>query len=339
MRLDLGRLDLGRFSLTRFGPGRLDRRKLTRTIAVLAIALAAGHLVQTMALRQQPAPAKVAELPKPVQVVQLAASVDHIAEPAPPLAPTPAALLPPVALSVTPPLPQAATQPAVPDAPPQVVADPCPVTLDLLADPGAMIGLLLLAPCRPGERIVITHAGLAVTETTTATGSVFMALPALQTEALVQARFADGSTVTGTVNVPDLAALRRFGVQWQGDDAFQVYGQEAGGTVSASRPGLAPQGESPASDGFLSLLGDADADAPLLAEIYTYPAHASAGVVIEAAVTPSTCGREILGETLSSVGGAVTVTDLTLAMPDCDAVGDFLLLNNLAPDPTLTAAN
>jgi len=80
-------------------------------------------------------------------------------------------------------------------------------------------------------------------------------------------------------------------------------------------------------------------DMPLLAEVYTYPAMGSADVVIEAAVTAQTCGRELLGETLLSEAGRVTVTDLTLAMPDCDAVGDFLVLNNLVPDLTLVAAN
>ncbi len=54
--------------------------------------------------------------------------------------------------------------------------------------------------------------------------------------------------------------------------------------------------------------------------------------MVEAAVTDLTCGRELLGETLTSVGGAVMVNDLTVAMPDCDATGDILVLKNLVPD-------
>ena len=56
-------------------------------------------------------------------------------------------------------------------------------------------------------------------------------------------------------------------------------------------------------------------------------------------MTESTCGRELLGETLSSVAGKVQVTDLTVAMPECDAVGDYLVLKNLVPDLNIASAN
>jgi len=168
---------------------------------------------------------------------------------------------------------------------------------------------------------------------------VFMAIPALESDARVIVRFPDGFEVASGVAVPDLAGLRRFGVQWQGNDAFQVFGYNGTDTISAANPGLPPLGDLPMANAFLTRLGDAAADAPLLAEIYTFPTAGNPDVVVEAAITPATCGREILGETLASAGGAVTVTDLTLAMPDCDAVGDFLVLNNLAPDLTLAAAN
>mgnify|MGYP006147623581 CR=1 FL=1 len=59
--------------------------------------------------------------------------------------------------------------------------------------------------------------------------------------------------------------------------------------------------------------------------------------VVEAAVTEATCGRELLGETLTSRGGAVEVAELTLAMPDCAAAGDILVLKNLVPEMTLAA--
>ena len=317
------RLDLGRF----------DKRKLTRVVAIVAVALAAGHLVQTMAARKAPAQtAEPRDLPRPVQVVQLAATNDPVVE-----LPAPKAPLPAAALIVPPPLPPVLPQRSAIPAP--VAVDPCPVTLDLMADPGAMIGLTLVAPCHPGERVVLRHAGLAVTEQTTATGSLFLSLPALAMTGDVEVRFADGSEVSGAVSVPDLASTRRFGVQWQGDDAFQVYGYEAEGTISADNPGIAPVIDLPLSGGFLTRLGDASVTSPLLAEIYTYPGLESAEVVVEAAVTPVTCGREILGETLASAAGSVEVTDLSLAMPECDAVGDFLVLKNLAPDQTVAAAD
>ena len=42
---------------------------------------------------------------------------------------------------------------------------------------------------------------------------------------------------------------------------------------------------------------------------------------------------------VKAVDGTRSVNDLTLAMPDCDAVGDILVLNNPGQDVTLTASN
>jgi hypothetical protein len=79
----------------------------------------------------------------------------------------------------------------------------------------------------------------------------------------------------------------------------------------------------------------------MMAEVYTWPADAAVSVVpsVEAVVTDATCARELLGETIHAADGKVTIKDLTLAMPDCDALGDILVLNNLVPDVTLAAAN
>ena len=99
------------------------------------------------------------------------------------------------------------------------------------------------------------------------------------------------------------------------------------------QPGLASD-----DGGFLQILGDPAAPMPLLAEVYTYPAGKTpVEMVVESAVTDKTCGRELLAEIIAVQGGEVDVTDLTLAMPDCSAVGDFLVLNNLAQDMTLAA--
>ncbi len=314
---------------------QIDKRRVARIGAVVVVALAAGHLVQTMASRKDAhRPAVEAAMPRPAAVVQLAATT----EPAPrALVTNERATVPGIA---TPTLPAAALAKTVLDpAAPAVVAEACPVTLDLMADPGAMIGITLLAPCHPSTRIVLQHAGLAVTAQTSLTGTLFLSVPALTADAAVELTFADGTSVTQTIAMGEMTALRRFAVQWQADDAFQLYGYTGASVVSATTPGAVPLTGPLTEAGFLTRLGDATVDRPLLAEVYTYPARGSADVVIEAAVTAQTCGRELLGETLLSEAGRVTVTDLTLAMPDCDAVGDFLVLNNLVPDLTLVAAN
>ena len=83
------------------------------------------------------------------------------------------------------------------------------------------------------------------------------------------------------------------------------------------------------------MLGNGSVDLPMLAEVYTYPEAGKTEVVVEAEVTEATCGREMLGETILSSRGAIEVQELTLAMPDCLAMGDILVLKNLAPDTKL----
>ncbi|MFP4275612.1 MAG: translocase, partial [Paracoccaceae bacterium] len=90
--------------------------------------------------------------------------------------------------------------------------------------------------------------------------------------------------------------------------------------------------------GFLVRLGDADAPDAMMAEIYSFPRAASeqAGtprVSIEAEVTEGNCEREITAQTLGQNGkGEIAGHDLNFFMPDCEALGDFLVLKNLPED-------
>lgn len=360
------------------------KRRAARVIAILAIALGAGHFVQSMGKSKAPRPAASAELAQKPKAVQTVAAGPELTKPttatqtettkgpvlpaqpltelAKPEAPVAAPVAPALAtIGATPMLP-ATPEPAKPavaeatplpvapavvaEAPPLPEADPCAIALDLLVEPSAMIGITLLAPCNPNQRIVLRHGGLAVTGQTTANGALFTALPALETEALVEVAFADGTKAEASLSVPDLAVLRRFGVQWQADDAFQLHAFE--GAAAYDDPGHVsaadthrPSAGQPAVGGFLTLAGDSTTENPLLAEIYTFPMDPAQKpeIVLEAAVTEATCGRELIGETLTTTGGTTFITDLTLAMPECDAIGDYLVLKNLVPDLNMAAAN
>lgn len=76
----------------------------------------------------------------------------------------------------------------------------------------------------------------------------------------------------------------------------------------------------------------------MLAEVYTFPSAKSVqdGVVdlsVEAEVTNTNCGLEIEAQTLEMTSnGQMKAHDLTLAVPDCGAIGTFLVLNNLVSD-------
>ncbi len=306
----------------------LPMRRLARFFAVIAIAMAAGHLVQTMADRKvavqvqasavEPVPAGL-----PTAIVQLSAgSAD---EPA----------MVPTALAVADDYLHAGNTmdkiraSAIPD---------CGPSIALQERPNGMVALLLTAPCRGEERVVLRHAGLAVTGRISANGNLETELPALNVAATVEVLFQDGSKLSQSTMIPAAATLRRFGVQWMGAEAFAVHGFENGadfgqvGDISASNPGFE-------GTGTLHVLGDASVENPLMAQIYTYPADPirQSQVVIEAAVTIDTCGHDLLGEAIMTDAGRTTITDLTLAMPDCSGVGDFLVLKNLASDMKIAA--
>lgn len=325
------------------------KRTATRGIAILAVALAAGHLVQTMAANKAADRALAKADLAPKEIVPLAAGAEATAK----AATLQDVVAPKIDLAALPPLPARLPEPiflpasVVPESPVQPeVADVCATSLDLLVEPPALIGLTLLAPCHINERVVLRHAGLAVTARTTATGALFTTLPALDKSGEIEVLFADGQSVAAAIEVPELAALHRFAIQWQDKDAFQLHAFENG--ASYGQPGHIyaeatdqPTAGVPLKGGFMSVLGDPTTDSPLLAQVFTFADDASTKtrLTIEAAVTDTTCDRELLGETLNSVGGRTEITDLTLAMPACDAIGDYLVLNNPAPDMNIAAAN
>lgn len=328
------------------------KRRLSLVVAIMSVAFGSGHLVQNVFVKP-PMLASAAPALQPVGITLVASGPEipqarlKVAEVVPFSDSFAAA-----GTSATPKLfaiQDAADAPAdVVKMPPTVaaIADACPISLDLAVEPSALISLTLRAPCHVNERIVLNHAGISVTAKTSGIGIAVASLPAMTADATVSARFADGKTVSANLAVPEASDLRRFGVQWMGEEAFQLNAFENGadygeiGHVSAADP-QRPLAGNAQIGGFLSVLGDDQVDRPMLAEVYTYPKDAGAVVkiVVEAAITKSTCARDILGETLAEVGGNVTITDLTVTMPECSAIGDILVLKNVDPDLKIAFAN
>jgi hypothetical protein len=226
--------------------------------------------------------------------------------------------------------------------------DACARDIALEVQAPALVNLLVDAPCDADARIVVRHAGLAVTERLSSAGLLDVTLPAFSDVAEFDVAFADGTILRADATVPDMAAYDRVAVQWQSPDSFQLHAFEFGaefgapGHVSAASPrdpGHALRG----TGGFMMLIGDSQVPWPLLAEVYTFPVadaarSGSVAIEIEAMVTPEVCGREMLGETLEIRDGApVQVRELTLAMPGCDAVGQFIVLKNALEALTIAA--
>ena len=59
---------------------------------------------------------------------------------------------------------------------------------------------------------------------------------------------------------------------------------------------------------------------------------------VETEVSQANCGLEIEAQSLEvGTQGTVKTQNLTLAVPECDAIGDFLVLNNLLQDLKVAA--
>ncbi len=238
------------------------------------------------------------------------------AGPGPSLPPTPAApgepagpAMPavPAALRV----PGDAPVPAPPDLPSRFGLR-CDRALSVEAAPGGLLRLRLAATCDPGVRVEIGHAGLRFA-LSTGTGLREVVLPALAAQAEVTAVFADGSTLVARAARP--AAV-------EGDWLAVVV---AGGSGVALRTGAAE----------VHRLGDADAPAPVTAEVHRLVAGRFGTIgapLLEVEVTERTCGRDVVAEVLwAGPGAARDKARLRLAMPDCGATGEVVALPLPAP--------
>lgn len=218
----------------------------------------------------------------------------------------------------------------------------CAVTARADVAPSANVQLTIDAPCLPNERVTVHHSGMMLTVVTDADGRVQLTVPALSDRSIFIADFGNGKGAVVTALVPDLADYDRVVLQWSGDAGFQLHAREFGagygdrGHVWAGNTTTGP-GSS------VIRLGTSDTLAPKMAEVYTFPSGASskAGTValsIETEVKLTNCGRDITAQTLELRNGASLRTqDVTLSMPNCGAVGDFLVLNNLVDDLTIAA--
>lgn len=224
-------------------------------------------------------------------------------------------------------------------------APPADCEIDVSAEvlAAAVVDISLKAPCQGNERVTIHHSGMMFTETTAADGSLNVLVPALASQAFFMFAFADGEGTSVQAQVDGLEFYDRVVVQWKDDLGFELHAREFGadyGTAghvwenAARNISVAAKGEG----GFLTVVGDKAAPEPLLAQVYTFPTGTArkTGAVtlsVESEVTKINCGRDIQAQSLEMRdSGKLKSQNLTLSVPGCDAVGDFLVLNNLLED-------
>lgn len=222
----------------------------------------------------------------------------------------------------------------------------CNVTMSVSAMPLAMLQVVVMAPCHPNSSFVVHHQGMQFTVLTDMKGQALFQSPALAHDAFVIVAFEDGLGAAAQATVSDLADFDRAVLQWQGKSDLQLHALEFGATynepghiwqAAAGGTHLLNDGEG----GYLMRLGAEVADDPLLAEVYTFPSgkvSRDGNVILnaEVAVTQANCGRELVAQSIQfSPTLGQSAVDLIMTMPDCDAIGELLVLKNMFQDLTL----
>lgn len=223
-------------------------------------------------------------------------------------------------------------------------AEECALAVTALARPGAMVDIAVSAPCQAGARLTVHHHGMMFTTALDEAGAWRQMVPALASAAVFILEPEGGKAEVAAVPVPDLAEVDRVVLQWSGNSGFEIHARENGAEYGAA--GHVWHGSDPeAGQGRMLRLGDADQLAPRLAEVYSLARGSEQGstvdLSVETEITAINCGRDIEAQVLTlgtaSDDQRLRTRDLTLAMPDCTAEGDFLVLNNLLENLKIAA--
>ncbi|WP_439123680.1 translocase [Marivita sp.] len=235
----------------------------------------------------------------------------------------------------------------IPDAPADT-GFACDVEMTATPIAGAMMSVDLNAPCHGSERVTLHHSGLMFTSLMQPDGTLSIDVPALTENALVIASFLDDAGAVAMTKVTSVPFYDRVVLQWRGDAGLQLHAREfdaeyfTDGHVwhgAESDPTRAATGDG----GFMTTLGTADAPDALLAEVYTFPTgmtetSGTVALTVEAEILSSNCDRSVEAQTLEFRNGRDLISkELTIDVPGCDTVGDFLLLKNLVEDLTIAA--
>lgn len=222
----------------------------------------------------------------------------------------------------------------------------CPMEAEAHPQAAAMIAFSLNAPCHAGSAVTVRHEDLAFSTVLSDSGTLTEEIPALAADAEVEVLFATGETVATRTEIDSLPLYNRVVVQWRGAMGLQIHAREFGagygdeGHVWAG----AKRELSALADGHgghLTHLGDSSLVGAQLAEVYTFPSamtkmSGAVDLTIETEVTAANCEQDVLAHTFQfSAGRKISSREVTLAMPACDAIGSFLVLNNLLEDLTV----
>ena len=218
----------------------------------------------------------------------------------------------------------------------------CAVSAQATPIEQANVDLTFSAPCNSSERVTVHHSGLMFTATTDEKGQLAVQVPALVENAVYIVELASGAGAVAITDVKGLDEIDRVALQWTGNSGFEIHAREFG--ADYGQPGHVWSGADDIGRPSQVLrLGDAHQLAPRMVEVYSFARNSveADGLValsVEAEVLAINCGRDISAQILEFRGDqALRTRDLVLSMPNCNAIGDFLVLNNLVEDLKIAA--
>lgn len=220
---------------------------------------------------------------------------------------------------------------------------PCETRLSTKPAPGAMVKLLLSAPCHPNSRVEIGHGKLMVTYRTGHSGTLDVDIPAFEEVAHFSVSFDDGTILKTALRIPDLHEFERVAVQWSGKTELYLHALEFGaqegskGHVWQGQPrglGLSQK----YGGGYAMRLGVGNVENPTRVEIYSLPhnKNTKSGVVeliVSAHASEENCDTgQVLYSCRSSGGRLVGATGLQFKFPGCGTATQSMVLKNALRD-------
>ncbi|MBT8153549.1 hypothetical protein KMP13_06490 [Epibacterium ulvae] len=216
----------------------------------------------------------------------------------------------------------------------------CGLSLGAVLHAAAMVSLSVETACTPYSVVKIHHNGMIFATSVDGAGQAEVLLPALNETSVFIAETESGYHGTVSMTVPEVANYDRVVLQWGGYGGFELHAREFG--ANYGEEGHVWTGAAQGGVGTVYRLGDVDAISPLLADVYSLPRDADGAngrveLTVEAEVSELNCNQTVAAQTLDLRQGTLRGRDLVLNMPTCDAIGDFLVLNNLVENLTIAA--
>lgn len=309
----------------------LNKRRVTTFVVVVLLAFLSGHVMQTVLVDDVPV-ASVTSGPD-------AAPIMESGEQPQPLPTPPAATLVPI-LERPPILPKRAQ--SVEDQTQATKSGGCASRLFLTPAPAGTVSMSFRAPCDGGAQIGIRQGPVVASQTLDTTGRLTIRMPALTEDVSITVTL-NGETLSADISVPDALDFQHVVLMWDGPQMLRLNAFEFGaarneiGHVWSGAP-KTPVRASRGTGGFLTRMTTETGPS---AEIYSVPSGRAlvrgvVRLVVEAEVTPASCGRIAIAKAIQPTAfRRQSETDVEVALPDCDRLGEVVLLQNLLRDMRL----